>query len=180
MKSYSTKHEKRKLRLMNEAMVIALKENTNTLVKALSTFDYMHFNHCPADGGWTAGEIAEHLLLFDLRITNALSGKTETSDRDPQANINAMQDRMADRVNLIDAPTFLVPSTTAKDPGTLTQKILDQRRIISNLIADQDLTVLLPDSPHRFYGIMSGVEWAQFLILHCNRHIEQLRKLAGS
>ncbi|MES2328151.1 MAG: DinB family protein [Bacteroidota bacterium] len=165
---------------MNEAMMIALKENTNTLAKALSAFDYVHFNRHPADGGWTAGEIAEHLLLFDLRITNVFSGKTAPSDRDPQANINAMQDRMADRVNRIDAPTFLVPSTTAKDPVTLTQKILDQRCIISIMITDQDITVLLPDSPHRFYGIMSAVEWVQFLIHHCNRHIEQLRELAGS
>ena len=37
-----------------------------------------------------------------------------------------------------------------------------------------------PDSPHQFYGVMSAIEWVQFLILHCNRHIEQLRELAVS
>lgn len=50
---------------MNEAQVIALQKNIETLVRSLSRFDYEGFNRAPPGGGWTAGQVAEHLLIIE-------------------------------------------------------------------------------------------------------------------
>ena len=159
---------------MNTALSIALRTNTDDLLKALSRFDYTAFNCKPSGGGWTAGEITEHLLLNDIRVNTVLSGKTFPTDRDPQEKVNAFQDRLADRENKIDAPAFLLPSEVAKDPIALTERILAERRKLNQVILDTDLSLIYPDSPHRLFGPLTGIEWVQFLIHHCNRHLIQL------
>lgn len=166
----------RKLHLMNELMATALRENTDALLKALSAFDYQGFNHHPPGAVWTAGEIAEHILIFDIRVTTILSGKSAAANRDPQEKINAFQERLADRTNRMDAPTYLIPSPTPKGPSALTEKILIQRRQLTATILNQDLSRIFPDNPHPIYGTLTGIEWIQLLILHCNRHLEQFQQ----
>jgi len=166
----------RKLRLMNEVLSIALRENTDELLRELSRFDYNGFNHHPKEKAWSPGEIAEHLLLADLRTFKVLSGNSISSDRDPQELVTTFTTRLADRKNTIDAPQPLIPSLTIKDPEATRNKIAIQRKQLLLLVEEKDLTQLLPDTPHRLYGIMSGIEWIQFTILHCQRHLLQLKE----
>jgi hypothetical protein len=163
-----------KLPLMNQLMTIALRTNTDVLLKELSRFDYPSFNQKPVNGGWSAGEIAEHLLLFDIRVNTVLSSHSVPTTRDAQEKINAFQERLADRENRIDAPPFLVPSDVAKDPDSLIEKIIAERRKLERVIVDTDLYLEYPDTPHRLFGVLTGIEWIQLLIHHCNRHLIQL------
>lgn len=160
---------------MNKAMSIALHTSTDNLLKALSRFDYPAFNQKPSTGGWSAGEIAEHLLLFDIRVNTVLAGNPVPIDRDPQEKVNAFQERLADRENKIDAPPFLLPSDVTKDPVALSDKILTERRKLNQTILDNDLSLLFPDTPHRLFGTLTGIEWVQLLIHHCDRHINNLK-----
>lgn len=162
---------------MSKVLSLALKDNTNELMKALSRFDYQSFNKVSAAGGWTPGQIAEHLLLFDIRVNTVFAGKSVAVTRDAQENIGAIQERLYDRDNKIDAPPFLIPSDVAKDPATLIEKILLERRKLTQTIEDADLTLSFPDTPHRLFGILTGVEWLNLLILHCKRHLVQLENI---
>lgn len=166
-----------KLPLMNKAMSVALRTNTDELVKAISRFDYPAFNSKPSGGGWTAGEIVEHLLLFDIRVNTVLSGKSVATNRDPQEKVNAFQDRLANRENKIDAPSFLLPSGISQNPVALADKILAERRKLTQAINETNLSLLYPDTPHRLFGTLNGNEWVQLLIHHCNRHLIQLDAL---
>ena len=162
---------------MNHLMTVALRTNTDDLLKELARFDYPSFNQKPGSGGWSAGEIAEHLLLFDIRVNTVLSGKSTPTTRDAQEKINMFQERLADRENKIDAPPFLMPSNVAKDPTALVEKIIAERRKLDQMITDTDLYLEYPDTPHRLFGTLTGVEWVQLLIHHCNRHLLQLKGL---
>lgn len=136
-------------------MSIALRTNTAELLKLLSRFDYPAFNKKPGNGGWSAGEIAEHLLLFAIRLNTVFAGNAVPVDRDPQEKQSVVQDRLIDREN----------------------KIVAQRRKLNQTIIDMVLSLLLPNSPHRLFGPLTGIEWVQLLIHHCNRHLIQLREI---
>jgi hypothetical protein len=166
-----------KLRLMNKVLSLALNKNTDDLVKVLSGFDYPAFNRKPAAGGWTAGEIAEHLLLFDIRVNTVLAEKSEETDRDPQDQVTAIRDRLIDRDNTIDAPPFLMPSDVAKDPIALRDKIVAERRKLNQALLDNNLSGLYIETPHRLFGPLTGIEWINLLIHHCNRHLIQIDSL---
>jgi hypothetical protein len=166
-----------KKKLMNEALSLSLRTNTEILIRELSRFNYKNFNHKPTANAWSAGEIAEHLLLFDIRTETVFAGKTVASDRDPQQQVEAISTRLGNRENKIDAPAPLIPSATAKEPEALIEKIRKQRSVLMKLVEQMDLTRELPDFPHRLFGALTPIEWINLTILHCERHIKQLKEL---
>jgi hypothetical protein len=165
-----------KLPLMNQVLSLALRANTEELVKLLSRFDYPEFNKKPADGGWSAGEVAEHLLLFDIRTTSVLGGALEPTDRDPQDQIGAIAERLRNPTK-INAPDALIPSDSAKEPLALIDKIRKQRSLLIGLVEKRDMNHIVLDHTHRLFGQLTGVEWINLTVFHCERHLLQLKKL---
>jgi len=165
------------LSTMAECMAEGLRINTNELLELIASFDYAHFNGQPPGNGWTAGQVTEHLLLVDLSIIKVLNGRTAPIERDYQELINTISERMENSDQKIEAPDRLVPSEVAKDPAALSEKILGTRRELLHLIVTKEIMKIFPDSPLRIYGVMSGVEWINFLIHHCKRHMRQMEQL---
>lgn len=165
------------LSTMTECMAEGLRINTNQLLELIASFDYAHFNREAADKGWTAGQVAEHLLLVDLSIIKVLNGRTAPIERDYQELINTISERMGNSDQKIEAPDRLIPSEVAKDSAALSEKILGTRKVLLQLVVTREINQSFPDSPHRIYGVMSGVEWINFLIHHCKRHIRQMEQL---
>jgi hypothetical protein len=167
----------RNLQLMNDSLTTELQKNVEALTKELSRFNYEDFNRVPATGGWTPGQIAEHLLIFDIRALTTLSGKTQPVDRDPQELFPAILARLTNREHKSDAPPFLIPTDTSKDPAALTDKLIAARRNLIQFVTEHNMDLLLPDMPHRFFGPMTGNEWMQLIILHAKRHLLQLQDI---
>jgi len=169
-----------KLPMANEFVCLAIQKNTNELLRALARFDFKQFNQAPAEGGWAAGAIAEHLLLVEIQIAKILKGNPglkRNAPLDPEEKVALIIQRMSDRTNRIEAPESLLPSYTSKDPTSFTEKILIQRRSLIQLVCETNLFCEYPDNPHRFFGVLTGMEWVNFILNHCQRHIEQLNEL---
>ncbi|HVZ26040.1 MAG TPA: DinB family protein [Sediminibacterium sp.] len=163
---------------MDEPLIAALQANTDALKHHLQVFDDTALNKRINPVSWTAGEVGEHLLMFDQRVNKILPGETRSPDRDPQAKIALFTRRLADRDNRIDAPAFLAPSGIQTSSASLIGEIEKERAILTKLIREKDMTLLYPAAPHRFFGPMTGMEWVQFLILHGERHFLQLDEIS--
>lgn len=148
--------------------------HTQELVELIERFDHTSFNQRPADNGWTAGEVAEHLLLFDIRLNQILGSLDQPAGRDPLAKVTEYTPRVTNRENKIDAPPFLVPSETEHTPSSMVEKILTERNKILKVVADKDMTLISTQYPHRFFGEMTGMEWINFIDMHTLRHMPQL------
>jgi len=61
--------------------------HTLELVELIERFDPVSFNQRPADNGWTAGEVTEHLLLFDIHLNRVLGSIDKPAGRDPLAKV---------------------------------------------------------------------------------------------
>jgi uncharacterized damage-inducible protein DinB len=147
--------------------------NTEQLTKKISEFDFETFNRKPADGGWSAGEIAEHILIFDIRLNTVLPDATSPSQRDPHAQIKSISDRLEDRGNKIDAPEFLKPSGIATDPQAIIEKIRTERNKVLRFIDDNDLSLTNAKTPHRLFGTLTALEWIALVMQHTARHLHQ-------
>lgn len=169
-----------KLPMANEFASLAIQKNTNELLCALARFDFKQFNQAPAAGGWAPGAIAEHLLLVEIQIARILKGnpgQKRKAPLDPEEKVALIIQRMSDRTERIEAPESLLPSDTSKDPTSFAEKMLTERRSLIQLVCETNLFCEYPDNPHRFYGVMTGIEWVNFILHHCLRHIEQLNEL---
>lgn len=139
---------------MAESMAEGLRINTNQLLELIASFDYAHFNRTAPGEGWTAGQLAEHLLLVDLSIIKVLNGRTGPIERDYQELINTISERMGNSDQKIEAPDRLIPSEVAKDPAALSEKILGTRKELLQLVVTREITQLFPDTPHLKYGVI--------------------------
>lgn len=153
----------------------SLKTNTHQLLEMLSDFDSLALNHKSEGSQWSAGEIAEHLLLFDLWLHSMLQTTSKKTKRDPQDKINMITAVLADRFISLENLRQLIPASTYKEPQKLIKKLSTSRKKLLVLLSQIDLTREYPDAPHPIFGILSGVEWINFEILYTRRYLEQLQ-----
>lgn len=144
---------------------------------ALSAFSHEAFNTAPHHGSWTPGQIAEHLLIFERRALSILSSPAAPLDRDSEEKTAAIRLRLENRGQVIEAPSFLLPSDAAKDRDDIVAELKTARDGLVAFIETHDIRVLYPEMPHRLFGVLSGYEWMHLIMLHAKRHIMQLEAM---
>jgi len=150
---------------------------TDTLIGLLEAFTPETFNRKPSPTAWNAGDVAEHLLLFDIRLQEILASATEPANRNPTEKTAEYTARVTNREARLDAPPFLMPAAAERTAAEMITKLQTERNKIVAAIETQDLTLISTAIPHRFFGEMTAFEWIHFLDLHTQRHILQLREL---
>lgn len=152
--------------------------NTEKLTRVIARFNFESFNHKPDEGRWSAGEIAEHILIFDIRLNTILEEATTAPGRNPDAQIITISDRLENLADKIEAPPFLKPSGMAKRPDAIIKRIRAERRKVARVIEEKDITLLNAVTPHRFFGTLTALEWIVLVIKHTDRHLLQLKQLS--
>lgn len=161
----------------NTQLVTRYLATTEELLALLERFDTERFNRKPSAEKWSAGAVAEHLLLFDLRLQDILKTTVHPTDRDISEKNPAVTTRVSDRINKIDAPPFLIPSADHQSPSDLIEKIRAIRMETSKMIEGMDLSLHSKDFPHRLFGELTVYEWVNLIDLHTRRHMAQLGEL---
>jgi hypothetical protein len=168
------------MEINSKRLAAQFRATTATLIDLLEQFTPETFNSKPTATAWNAGDVAEHLLLFDIRLQEILASSTEPANRNPTEKIADYTGRVTNREVRIDAPPFLVPAAAERTPAEMIAKLQTARTAIIAAIETQDLTLISPAFPHRFFGEMTAFEWIHFLDLHTNRHIPQLQELLAA
>jgi hypothetical protein len=139
----------------------------------------------PAPERWSAAEVVEHLSMveriFGERIVNALQPRvpelaSETVERTSLPD--AIEARMADRVNKRNAPD------TARPTGTLAWNeafgIVEQghARLRSIVSGADGLALSQVTLDHPFFGTLTVYQWIELMAAHEARHTEQIKEIA--
>ena len=159
-------------------LILRLQTTTEELLGLISNMDDDTFNRKPENGGWSAAEVAEHLLIFDKRLNLVLESAVHPTDRDITANVAIFTPRVTNREAKLEAPPFLIPSGDRKSVPEITAKIRAERARIISKITESDLSLHSKEYPHRFFGEMTAQEWVIHMDLHTKRHIEQLKEMS--
>eukprot|EP01136_Pigoraptor_vietnamica_P017688 Opistho-1_new@63206 len=165
------------MEINSNALAAQFRATTATLIGLLEAFTPETFNRKPSPTAWNAGDVAGHLLLFDIRLQEILATSTEPANRNPTEKVAEYTGRVTNREVRIDAPAFLVPAAAERTPADMITQLQTARNKIAAAIATQDLTLISTAFPHRFFGEMTAFEWIHFLDLHTQRHFPQLREL---
>jgi len=167
------------MEINSNTLAAQFRATTATLIGLLEAFTPDSFNRKPSPTAWNAGDVAEHLLLFDIRLQEILATSTHPTDRNPTEKIAEYTGRVTNREVRIDAPAFLVPAAAERTPADMIAKLQTARNKIAEAITTQDLTLVSTAFPHRFFGEMTAFEWIHFLDLHTQRHFPQLKELSA-
>lgn len=158
-----------------ETVIRDIEQSALELRQVLGGFSPEQFNQRPPFGGWSPGQTAEHILLFDILINRTLKGEIKKPDRPSDKKIPFILSAFEDLQGQSDAPEAVSPSDTLKDPSALTEKINLQRQQLIWTVKTIDLSPLCLSFVHPSFGELTRLEWIYFSISHTARHSKQLR-----
>jgi DinB superfamily len=152
------------------------RQTCGALLETLEKFTPEDFNRTPPCGGWTAGQIAQHLILSG-GVTEAISGKTEPVTRPADQYVDGISAIFLDFTIKLQSPDFIIPEIRDYDH----QEMISRLKIIWSKLKEAmrllDLTALCVDFEFPTIGHLTRLEWIWFYIFHTQRHVLQLSKL---
>lgn len=154
-----------------------LNESTRKLLELLYEVPEPFFNSVPKEGGWTVGQVAEHLIKVETGTVRLFSGPVEDAGRDHQEKIDEIKDRFLNYETKLKAFGPIVPGDTPKDKTNALEKIQDIRQRLTSLIEIQDMAALITGFEHGLFGYLTRVEWIYFNIYHSRRHMHQIKTI---
>ncbi|PKB15190.1 DinB family protein [Flavobacterium sp. 5] len=158
-----------------------LKQNITEIFKELdeklSSFSESQINKKPFEGSWTAGQLAQHLILGCSGLSKLCDGKTEKTDRDPSEKIDVIKSVFLNFDTKMQSPEFLYTEDKEYNQILLLlalQKIEQELLHISN---NYDLTLTCLDFVIPSFGKLTIYEWIYFDLIHIQRHLKQLNTI---
>ncbi|WP_047495466.1 DinB family protein [Terriglobus sp. TAA 43] len=147
------------------------------------TEDQLSFR--PDDGGWTVGEILEHLHLVEFMTLQRIWGSPE--ERETHRSIPMMQtDKPRSFSELVRDPNeaLKVKAPVVWWPQGKSSGLFWLEALKSNQLLIEKLPLVLDDelasrivSPHFLFGPLNALQWLEFLPFHLDRHVKQIARL---
>jgi uncharacterized damage-inducible protein DinB len=163
-----------------ETLVGELNQSTHKLLGHLSAFSETEFNFHPSANQWSAGDIAEHLLMIESKMNDALNGTVLPTEREPDSKAELFRAALQNRSQAISATESVHPSAAVKHQEEILNKLHEQRNKLKDIVLNTDLSLTCMDFSHPRLGKLTRLEWLLFTIYHADRHIEQLQMIKES
>jgi hypothetical protein len=164
-------------RMISEQIVPAINDSTTQLLRAISRFSSHSFNETPPTGGWSAGQIAEHVLLTDIFISRIFQKEVEFAGRRTDEKVSRIKEAFESGEENLNTSDFTIPSDMLKDPVTMQQKISRERHAILHFLDTIEEDAICSDFTHPLFGSLTMTEWCWFIVYNTKKNILQLEKL---
>jgi uncharacterized damage-inducible protein DinB len=155
-------------------------KSTEELLKMLTSFSQENFNTIPREGGWSAGQVAQHLLKGEAGLPRLFDGNNRPANRPVDEKVNTIRSIFMDFENKMKSPDFILPTDDPKNLKEMIQAFKDSREAIRKKISAVDMSKSFPDFPFPGLGEFTGWEWIFFVTCHTMRHTHQLKKIFDS
>lgn len=154
---------------MNKA---SLKENIQTAFKNFLTAIQKHtdVNQKRADGGWSVGEIANHIV----KGTQVSLGATKKTERAYDKNADSIRETFLNFNLKFPAAPFLQPDTKQYFVHDLFDLLDNSKNRIIKMMDDEDLTETCIDIEIPIWGCLTKYEWLVLFENHIIRHTKQV------
>ena len=165
--------------IRQDELLLAFKQATQELITVLTAFDQDQVNSIPSTGGWTAGQVGEHLFKSDSAILNTLYGPVKETTREPDEYVDNINGQFLDFSTKMQAPDLIIPAYDVyHDKPTLIMALKSNRDLIGNAIQSLDLSLTCTDPVlSDIVGEWTRQEYINFVISHTHRHIHQLKNI---
>lgn len=160
--------------LDNENLITDLRETFDKFITTVSTFDELILNQPPHYGGWTAGQVADHIVKGTIGLPD---GQTQEPAREADCFVQHLKELFLNFDLKMESPDFIYPE---KGPFSIRQLItaleVNKQQYIESIEA-QDSKALCLDFEFPTFGFLTRYEWLMFTQFHIQRHTHQLRQI---
>ncbi len=155
-----------------------LQQTAHTLTSIIKAFNAHTFNQSTEVSGWTAGQVTDHVTKA-CDIAALLEGNVKPADRDPDALSEGIANMFLDFTIKMESPDFIIPGNGPFDPQQSADTLNQIWQALQQKATELDLSLLCLDFEMPVNGALTRQEWLSFIVVHTQRHIHQLRKIAA-
>lgn len=154
-----------------------LQLSTEQLVAQIQAFSPENFNIQPNPSIWSGAQVCEHLYILEYGVCKILAGETKENNRDPEQKIALMAQAMSNFEQKIIAPDFTQPAGKVRSTAEMIEKHQKVRQNLLELSQIYDLGAACVSAKHPYFGVLTRIEWIYMIILHCQRHLQQMKNI---
>lgn len=145
----------------------------------LSLFSTGAINKIPFAGSWTAAQVGEHMRMSIGGCAELMNGHAKPAGRDPEEQVPQLRATFLNFEQKMKSPDFVTPPAMEYDKEHLLAGLEYAKNEVKAALATKDATQLCTDFEFPFFGYMTRLELANFVIFHTRRHNEQLKRIYG-
>ncbi|NOT93889.1 DinB family protein [Ferruginibacter sp.] len=149
-----------------------LKQKIETVFANFKSAIYQHtdINGKRADGGWSVGEIADHII----KGTGAQFGQTKKTERPYDQNADSIKNLFLNFQLKFPAAPILQPEAKEYSASELFIVLEGNKDNLISMIEQEDLTETCIDITLPVWGTLTKYEWLVLIENHIIRHTKQV------
>ncbi|HYH56176.1 MAG TPA: DinB family protein [Anseongella sp.] len=147
------------------------------LLQVISSFDQEQIDQLPFEDSWTAGQIAEHLILANSGFADLVNGPVEETERQPGEMVEGIRTGLQDDDAKAKSPESVVPRHTVHQKAELLSALEEIRAKILEAAGTLDLSRTCLAFPIPVLGLLTRLEALCFVLYHTQRHVRQLKNV---
>lgn len=151
---------------------------TEEIKQLLASLNDEQLNTIPSKGSWTAGQVAQHLVMSHTGFAELLNGSVKETERAPDEMIATIKKDFLDFSIKMDSPGFVRPANNNYKKEDLLHSLQDIKASIDKAIQTLDLSKTCVAFELPVYSFLTRSEATWFVICHTQRHIHQLKNIA--
>lgn len=145
------------------------------LSKLLSGFGPETLNKVPFEGSWTAGQVAEHIIICGSAIPDSKTTAAERAFDEKEASVAEL---FLNPGIKFEADPLLQPKQATHNREYLLQMLQKIAARHKTTAETADLQALCLDMELPGFGHLTRYEWLRFVLVHTQRHTRQIEKIA--
>jgi hypothetical protein len=156
-----------------------LDNNTRLFLDILDTVPGDKLHRTNEQTAWSVMDCAEHMLIYEQQVTQALQGPAEpVTDRAPNSKVADISHSFMDfdrRLRVMGEPDTLLGGFT--NVADFSRTFRQNRETVKAILQKEAIDWLCKDLEHPVFGFMTRMEWVYYLIYHTERHLQQINRI---
>lgn len=160
-----------------ETILLDTDRTFTTLIQAVSSFDEQQLNETPFAGSWTAGQVAQHLILANTGFIEVMQGPVKDADREPDQQVGQIRADFLNFETKMKSPDFILPLPIDYSKQRQLGTLENIKSSLMNLIETMELDKICLTFELPGYGFLTRFEAIYFVNYHSQRHTYQLNNI---
>lgn len=160
-----------------ETILLDTDRTFTTLLQVISLFDEQQLNEVPFADSWTAGQVAQHLILANTGFIEVMQGPVKDADREPDQLVAQIRADFLNFGTKMKSPDFILPLPISYSKQRQLGTLENIKSSLINLIQTMELDKLCLTFELPGYGFLTRTEAIYFVNYHSQRHTHQLNNI---